>query len=105
MNELNIYARYNYKELVRNANLFFNKKYCWYNPQTVFAPNDGKFSLAIRPYNIHLSYWDEDTKQGKNEKRSLKHFLENNIKNMTIALEYDKKCDITNLLEQNNILL
>lgn len=105
MNELNIYARYNYKRLIRKANLYFNKKFHWLFPQTVFAPLDGKYSIAFRKYSIHISYWDEESQQCKEEKNSLKTFLSNNVYDMKIVLEYDKKCDITEMLEKNNTLL
>lgn len=105
MNELNIYARYNYKKLVKQANLHFNKQYCWRRPQTVFAPYDGKFMIAIRKHNIHLSYWDEETEQGCKDKEKLKSFLEENVKDMTIFLQCSQQCDITEMLTKNNDLL
>ena len=105
MNELNIYAKYNYKKLVKQANLYFNQRYSWLKPQTVFAPYDGKFMIAIRKNNIHLSYWDEETEQGYNEKEKLKCFLQENVKNMTIFLQSSQHCEITEMLAENNDLL
>ena len=105
MNHINIYARYNYCALVKKANLFFNNKYNWYNPKTVFAPFHGTYTLSIYKYNIHISYWDEYTENGKLEREFIKKFLQENIINMNISLDYDESCDIVSLLKNNNILL
>lgn len=105
MNEINIYARYNYRMLIKNANLFFCNRYNCYNPKKVFAPFDGTYSISIYKYNIHISYWNEHTEKGRIEKETIKKFLKENVINMNIFIEYDKFCDIISLLEDNNNLL
>ena len=105
MNEINIYARYNHKKLIKNANLFFLKKYKWYCPRSVIAPFDGNFTLAIFKNNIHISYWNENLEQSRQEKLLLKRFLEEYVSNMNIVIDYDNPCEITSLLKKINTLI
>jgi hypothetical protein len=94
MNELNIYTHFNYRKLRKKANLYFDKKYVWYYPHTVFAPKHGKFTLSLGKNSIRICYWDEDTEEGKAAKEYIKQFIEDNFSHKTIGITYIGKCDI-----------
>ena len=105
MNDINIYARYDYRKLRKKASFFFDNKYRVFNPKSVFAPLKGTYLISINRFNIHVAYWDENSKEGIEDKKRIKNFLEENIFDMNIVLEYSKKCDIVSILEENNILI
>ena len=98
MNELNIYANYNYRRLIKNANRQLNNSRL--ERRTVFAPKNKGYSIAIYKYNIHIIY---DNLEGL---QIVKQFVENNIKNKEVVLQYKNNSDdIVNSIRQKNTIL
>lgn len=75
MNELNIYKKFNYKRILKIANLYFNNNYKWYNAKTVFAPQNGGYTISLNKYNIRICYWLGDTIEEEKSKEIIKEFI------------------------------
>lgn len=99
MNELNIYAKYDYQKLIKNANKQLNNNNS-FKRKTVFAPRDKGYSIAIYKYNVHIIYYNLEGA------KIVKQFIERNIQNKEIVLQYRNSTDdIVNNLRQNNRIL
>lgn len=94
MTQINIYTKkINYRRLLKQTNLYFENKYVWYRPLTVFAPYAGKYLVSINKGNIRLCYWDENTKEGENAKKILKKYIIDTLSNSTIGIDCSENCD------------
>lgn len=98
MNEINIYAKYNYKKARKKANIYFNKKYNRLNMKTIFAPKAGTYSVSLRKNNIRICYWEENTKNGKKNIDLIKRFVEEIFHNNVIGFTFDGETNILNNL-------
>lgn len=98
MNEINIYVNYNYKKVKIQANLFFNKNFNKFNAKTVFAPQEGTYSISLRKNNIRICYWEENTKHGQKNINTIKKFLTKVFKNHTIGFTFVGNTNILNSL-------
>lgn len=97
VNVLNIYDSFNYKQLLKIANLHFNGCYKWYNAKTVFAPRDGTYTVSINKWCVRVCYWYEDTPDGEKAKESLKEFIDEVLKENTATVVCNSsKCDLVN---------
>lgn len=96
MNELNIYTNFNYRKILKSANLLFDGRYIHCHAKTVFAPKNGTFSISLTRWNIRICYWNENTEQGMQEKNLIKKFIEENFSDKTIGITCLGPCDILN---------
>lgn len=96
MNELNIYTKFNYKKIVKNANIFFDNNYNQLKYKTVFANKDDTFTVSIYKHSIRICYWNENTEKGNQSKILLKKFLVNNFSGNTLIISTYGNCDIIN---------
>lgn len=99
MNELNIYADFNYRKILKNANLLFDGHYFHCHAKTIFAPKNGTFSISLNKWNIRICYWNEHTEQGAKAKALIIKFIEENFSNKTIGVTCFGSCDILNELD------
>lgn len=100
VHELNLYTNYNYRKIVKRANLYFNKKYLWYSPRNIFAPQYGNYTISFYKKNIRICCWqkNDDNEEYQNTKNFIKEFLDNNLKNDTIGITFNQNCDILDLV-------
>lgn len=94
MNELNIYRNFNYRELRKLANIYFNGHYKWYNARTVFASQKAQYTVSINKNNIRICYCDGQSEQEKSVKEILRKFLLLVFHNESIDVIYTDNCDI-----------
>lgn len=94
MNELNIYKNFNYRKLLRTANIYFNSNCKWYNKKTVFAPEDGNYTISINRYNIRICYWTDNSIESEKIKVKLKDFLLTVLENKKTKVICSGECDI-----------
>jgi len=99
MVEINIYTKFNYKKVLRNANNLFGKGYSWYNPQTVFAEKNSDYSVSLWKGNVRICYWNEQTSQCSNSKALIKKFILDNFSNKTIGVKVEGDSDIFDNLQ------
>lgn len=100
INELNIYTDFKYRKMIKRANLYFNNRYLWYCPKTVFAPQLGNYTISFSKRNIRICCWkkDENTEQYQRSKNILKSFIEDNLQNNIIGITFNPDCDILDLV-------
>lgn len=94
MVEINIYTKFNYIKIKHRANIYFNKKYKWYNSKTVFAPKYGNYLVSLKHNNIRICYWDKCYEENIKTKQLIKNFIKDNFSNQTIGIKTTGKCDI-----------
>lgn len=101
MNELHIYKKIKYWNILKRANILFGRDCPWFMYKTVFAKKENKYTVYINKYFIRICYWDEYSEDGIFAKNLIKNFLLDNFSGETIVVSKTGKCDILNDL--NNI--
>ena len=104
MIEINIYTKFNYTKIKKQANIFFNQNYKWYNLKTVFVVNNDTYLISLRKNNIRICYWDISGDENNSTKKLIKNFLKENFSNKTIGVTIIGKCDIFDELTTINTI-
>ena len=94
MNELNIYKKFSYKKTLKTANLYFNNNYKWYNKKTVFAPQNGRYTISLNKYNVRICYWFNNTQEDKKTKEMIKNFILDILNNENTNIICSGECDL-----------
>lgn len=100
INELNIYTDFNYKRMIKRANLYFTKRYLWYCPKKIFAPQYGNYTISFYKRNIRICCWENnsDIEQYKKTKDFIRFFIENNLKSNVVGITFNQNCNILDLV-------
>ena len=100
MNELCIYKKLKYRQIIKRANnSFANRKKNPFLFKTVFAQQNEAYSISIDKNLIRICYWDENSNEGISAKKKIIKFLSDSFSGETIFISKNGKCDILNDLD------
>ena len=76
--------------------MYFNDGYRWYNAKTVFAPQNGGYTVSLNKYNVRICYRLGNTKEEEKSKEVIKRFILEILDKENTNIVCSGDCDVLN---------